>query len=71
MTLRPEDCTLIKQLEDVLIAELDRQYLNDEIADDSTGAVYFDAVDGELVGKPDWFKALSKVIEAYWDEEGR
>lgn len=71
MALRPEDLTLIKQLEDVLIAELDRQHLDGEIETDSTGAEHFDAVDGEIVGKPNWFKAVAAVIEGYWDEEGR
>ena len=71
MSLRPEDCTLIRQLEDVLIGELDRQYLDGEIEARSTESAYFDAVDGEINGRPDWFKALSKVMEHYWEEEGR
>lgn len=71
MALRTEDISLVKQLEDVLISELDRQYLNDEIEIDSTGNAYFDALDGEIVGKPDWFKAVTAIVEALWEEEGR
>lgn len=69
--LRSEDIPLIKQLEDKLVEELDRQYLNNEIGEDSTGSSYFDAADGEITGKPDWFKAITAVMQAYWDEEGR
>lgn len=71
MTLRAEDIPLIKQLEDVLVAELDRQHLNGEIEDGSMDSAFFDAVDGEISGRPDWFKAITKVMEAYWEEEGR
>ncbi|QNJ56892.1 hypothetical protein SEA_REINDEER_82 [Mycobacterium phage Reindeer] len=71
MSLRVEDIPLIKQLEDVLVAELDRQHLDGEFEPDSTGAQYFDAVDGEITGKPDWFKAVKAVVEALWEEEGR
>lgn len=71
MALRTEDIALVKQLEDALIAELDRQHLDGEIENDSTGAEHFDAIDGEIVGRPDWFKAAQAVIEAYWEEEGR
>ena len=71
MTLRPEDTVLVKQLEDVLIAELDRQYLDGEIEAGATEGAFFDAVDGELNGRPDWFKVVTKILEAYWDEEGR
>jgi hypothetical protein len=71
MTLRTEDIVLVKQLEDVLITELDRQHLDGEIEVDSTGSAHFDAIDGELVGRPDWFKAVTAVVEALWDEEGR
>lgn len=69
--LRAEDIPLIKQLEDVLVAELDRQYLNNEIAEDSTGSSFFDAPSGEICGRPDWFKAITKVMQGFWDEEGR
>ncbi|WP_099021221.1 hypothetical protein [Mycolicibacterium palauense] len=71
MPIRAEDTVLIKQLEDVLIAELDRQYLDDEIEASATEDSYFDAIDGELNGRPDWFKVVTKVMEAYWEEEGR
>lgn len=71
MSLRPEDITLVKSLEDVAIAELDRQFLDGEIEPSSTEDAYFDAVDGELNGRPDWFKVITKVMEAYWEEEGR
>jgi hypothetical protein len=69
--LRTEDIPLIKQLEDALVSELDRQYLSDEIAEDSTGSSFFDAIEGEIAGKPDWFKAITAVMQAYWEEEGR
>lgn len=69
--LRAEDIPLIKQLEDVLVTELDRQHLNGEIEDGSTETAYFDAVDGEVSGRPDWFKAITAVMQSYWDEEGR
>lgn len=71
MTLRTEDITLVKQLEDVLVAELDRQFMDGEIEDDSTGNAYFDSVSGEVTGQPNWFKAVTVVLEAYWEEEGR
>lgn len=71
MTLRAEDIPLIKSLEDVAIGELDRQFLNGEIEASSTEDAFFDAVDGELNGRPDWYKVITKVMEAFWDEEGR
>ncbi|MDM2418364.1 Uncharacterised protein [Mycobacteroides abscessus subsp. massiliense] len=71
MSLRPEDTLLIKQLEDVAIQELDRQHLELEIEDSSTDSAYFDAISGEIVGRPDWYKVITKVMEAYWAEEGR
>ncbi|APQ42195.1 hypothetical protein J4U02_gp089 [Mycobacterium phage Aziz] len=71
MSIRTEDIPLIKQLEDVLVGELDRQYLDGEIESDSTGSAHFDAVDGEITGKPDWFKVVRAVVEALWEEEGR
>lgn len=71
MSIRPEDTRLIKQLEDVLVAELDRQHMDGEIEPDSTGSAYFDAASTELTGIPDWYKAVTKVMEAYWEEEGR
>ncbi|OHT91328.1 Uncharacterised protein [Mycobacteroides abscessus subsp. abscessus] len=71
MSLRPDDTVLIRQLEEVFVSELDRQYLDGEIEETTTGEVYFDAVDGELSGRPDWYKAVTKVMEAYWAEEGR
>jgi hypothetical protein len=70
MSLRPEDTRLIKQLEDVLIDELDRQHMDGEI-EDGSGMAYFDAMSTELTGIPDWYKAITKVMEAYWEEEGR
>lgn len=70
-SLRAEDTRLIKQLEDVAIAELDRQYLDGEIEASSTESAFFDAVDGEINGRPDWFKVITKVMLAYWEEEGR
>jgi hypothetical protein len=71
MSLRAEDIKLVKQLEDALVSELDRQYMSDEFAPDSTGSTYFDSVSGEITGIPDYFKAITKVMEALWDEEGR
>jgi hypothetical protein len=71
MSLRTEDIKLVKQLEDALVAELDRQHLEGEIEVDATGAEHFDPVDGEIVGRPDWFKVAQAVAEALWAEEGR
>jgi hypothetical protein len=69
MSLRAEDIPRIKQLEDVLMAELDRQSMDNEFDDSYPG--YFDPVSGLIEGKPDWFKAITAVMTAYWDEEGR
>lgn len=69
--LRSEDIALIKQLEDVLVAELDRQYISGEFGEGSMGSSYFDAQSGEIEGHPDYFKAITKVVQALWEEEGR
>lgn len=71
MALRTEDIALVKQLEDALVGELDRQHLDGEIEQDSTGSAHFDAIDGEIAGRPDWFKVAQAVAEALWEEEGR
>lgn len=71
MSLRPEDIRVINQLEDDLFAELDRQHMDGEIEDGSAESAYFDPMTGELNGIPDWFKAVSTIMQSYWDENGR
>lgn len=71
MALRTEDISLVKQLEEVAIGELDRQYMDGEFEPDSTGSEFFDAANGEISGTPDWFKLITAVVEALWEEEGR
>lgn len=70
-SMRPEDCLLFQSLEQVIIDELDRQFLNGEIQDGATDSAYFDAVDGDITGRPDFFKVARRLVEALWDEEGR
>ena len=69
--IRPEDCVLFQALEQVVIDELDRQFLDGEIRDGATESAYFDAVDGDVTGRPDFYKVAQKVAEAIWMEEGR
>lgn len=71
MALRTEDIALIKELEDRLVSELDRQHMDGEIEEDSTGSAYFDPATGEITGIPDWFKAITVVMEHFWEENGR
>jgi hypothetical protein len=70
-TNRPEDCVLFQALEQVIIDELDRQFLDGEIQDGATESAYFDAVDGDVTGRPDFYKVAQRVAQALWDEEGR
>lgn len=61
---------LLVQLEDVLLDALDKQYLANQIAPSSTGEEgFFDPVDGELCGIPDWNAAL-KAVFTHLEEEG-
>lgn len=63
---------IIADLEAAIIAELDRQHLDGEIEPSAAfGDSHFDAIDGDLVGRADWWKVAAAVIEAYWTEEGR
>ena len=71
ISIRAEDCILFQQLEQVIIDELDRQFLDGEIQDGATDSAYFDAVDGDISGRPDFYAVARKVAEALWNEEGR
>lgn len=66
-----EDTTLLNQLEAAILAELDRQFLLGEIQHDQYDGAYFDAVDGTLDGRPDWFLVANAVLVALREEEGR
>lgn len=69
--IRVEDYPLIMALEEVFWHEIDRQFMDGEIIPGTMDSVYVDPVSGEISGRPDITKAIIKVIEAYWDEEGR
>ena len=69
--VRVEDYPLIAELEEVFWHELDRQFMEGEIETGAIESAYIDAVSGEIHGIPDINKALIKVMEAYWAEEGR
>ena len=69
--VRVEDYPLIAELEEVFWHELDRQFMENEIETGALESAYVDPVSGEIHGVPDINKALIKVMEAYWDEEGR
>lgn len=71
MSLRTEDIAVIRELEDQLISELDRQYMDGEIEDGSEDSAYFDPMTGQVSGIPDWFKALTVVMQHFWEENGR
>lgn len=70
--VRVEDYPLVSELEEVFWHEIDRQYMDGEIGS-GTGdySAYVDPVAGEIQGMPDISKAIIKVLEAYWAEEGR
>ena len=59
-----EERPLILLLEGVAWSELDRQGLDQ----DGEGELYVDPVDGTIEGRPDMFKVIAKVIEAYREE---
>jgi hypothetical protein len=69
--IRLEDLPLIVQLENVLLDELDSQHLNGRIEPGATGDAYFDVVDGDLSGRPDWNAVVKAVVSALWEETGR
>jgi len=69
--VRVEDYPLISELEEVFWHEIDRQFMDDEIEPGTMESVYVDPVLGEIQGIPDITKAIIKVLEAYWIEEGR
>lgn len=69
--VRVEDYPLVAHLEEVFWAELDRQYMDDEIESGAMDSAYVDPVAGEIQGCPDISKAIVKMLEALWDEEGR
>ena len=69
--IRLEDYPLFVELESALINELDRQHLNSLIEPGATGDAYFDAIDGDLCGRPDWNAVVKAVVSALWEETGR
>lgn len=69
--VRVEDYPLVAQLEEVFWHELDRQYMDDEIEAGAMDSAYVDPVAGEIQGCPDISKAIVKMLEALWEEEGR
>lgn len=67
--MRIDELPIISYLEQVAISEMDRQYLNDEIEPASSEeSGYFNAIDGELIGRPDWFTLMKAVYNALKDE---
>lgn len=67
--MRIDELPIVSAMEDVLIAELDRQYLNGEIAPSSSDdSGYFNAIDGELIGIPEWHAVCAAVYNALKDE---
>ncbi len=69
--IRVEDYPLVVALEEVFWSEIDRQYMDGEIDGGTMDSAYVDAVSGEIQGRPDVSKAIVRMLEAYWDEEGR
>lgn len=69
--VKVEDYPLVAQLEEIFWAEIDRQFMDGEIDPGAMESAYVDPVAGEIQGCPDVSKAIVKVLEAYWDEEGR
>jgi len=68
--IRLEDLPLIAILEEILIDALDQQHLNGHIEPGITGDAYFDAIDGDICGRPDWNAVVKAVVSAYRDEMG-
>lgn len=67
--MRIEEFPIISELESVCIAELDRQYLNGEIAPASSEeSGYFNAIDGELIGIADWHALCAAIYNALKEE---
>lgn len=69
--IRVEDYPLIAALEEVFWHEMDRQFMDDEISPGAMESAYVDPVGGEIQGCPDISKAIVRILEAYWEEEGR
>lgn len=69
--VRVEDYRLVAELEEVFWSEIDRQYMDGEIGRGAMESAYADPVAGEIQGCPNVFKAIVKMLEAYWAEEGR
>lgn len=69
--VRVEDYPLVSALEEVFWAEMDRQFMDDEIEPGAMESAYVDPVAGEIQGRPDVSKAIVRILEAYWEEEGR
>lgn len=69
--VKVEDYPLVAQLEEVFWHEIDRQFMDGEIDAGAMESAYVDPVAGEIQGCPDVSKAIVKVLEAYWEEEGR
>lgn len=65
-----KDRRLFCQLESALLEELDRQNLNGEIDPGALDQAFFDPVDGDLCGRPDWWRVVAAVIEEYRDGDG-
>ena len=69
--IRVEDYPLVVALEEVFWSEIDRQFMDGEIDGGTMDSAYVDVVLGEIQGCPDVSKAIVRMLEAYWDEEGR
>jgi len=69
--VKVEDYPLVAQLEEVFWSEIDRQYMDGEIDSGAMESSYVDPVAGEIQGRPEVSKAIVKMLEAYWIEEGR
>lgn len=69
--VRVEDYPLIAELEEVFLHEIDRQFMDGEIESGAMESAYVDPVAGEIQGCPNVSKAIVKMLEAYWAEEGR
>lgn len=69
--VKVEDYPLVAALEEVFWHEIDRQYMDGEIDSGAMESAYCDPVAGEIQGCPDIAKAIVKLLEAYWEEEGR
>lgn len=69
--VKVEDYPLIAVLEEVFWVEMDRQFMDGEIEPGAMDSAYVDPVAGEIQGRPDVSKAIARILEAYWEEEGR